>query len=395
MNKLFNIGLDIRGTEPGFKSHFGRGTGRYASNLYKELLEISQDSFNISGLLSDKLSPSRIDQRILSLLPFGKITFETQVLFPKRVKKLGVDFIHFVAHCDAPFSCSVPYIITVLDLIPLKFPELYRADKANWRYDLARYLESKAIKGAAGFIAISEASKRDLVEFYDVKPEDVYVTPLAADDRFLSEIDNDKIQSLDFVIKKRKELNLPSDRKLLLYVGGIDQRKNINFLLEVIKSLKEQFSHNPPMLVLVGNYEKDKHYPWLKSRIKELELENDVILSGFVSDDVLVDYYLVSDLFVFASLYEGFGLPVLEAMSVGIPVVCANNSSIPEVVGDSAALMIDNFEVAIWVKEIILMLGNMEKRLELRKEGYKRAKLFSWKETATKTLNAYQGICSK
>ncbi len=389
------IGLDLRATEPDFKAHYGRGTGRYTEELVRALLRLQVDGvtggIQLQGLKGDALRGHTGVRKFVQALPFGRMTVETQLLLPYQLWTTHKSFVHFFSHGDAPAWSPVPYLVTVLDLIPLRFPELYRANRPNWRFRLARYLENRAVKSAAGIFAISQATKRDLVELLGVPEERIVVTPLAVGPEFRAAT-NVGTALLEMKSRLKLELELPQNRPMLLYVGGVDPRKNVPFLLKAFSEVLRSSADNTtekPFLVLVGKYSADDNFPLVLSTIKELGLENDIKLAGFVSDALLPKYYQAATLSVFPSLYEGFGFPVLESMASGVPVIAGNNSSMPEVGGGGAVLLPDN-ELAVWVKEIEALLASSERQLALAEKGIVSAGEFSWERTARLTVQGYE-----
>lgn len=377
------IGLDARPMQSGFKAHEGRGTGRYTTELTRGLLALHDSGalpFSIS--LVSPPEPSAIDAALLAALPLGKRTFESQFVYPRQVARTNVECMHFFAHGDAPSRPVIPHFVTVLDLIPLRFPQLYRAAKSNLRFRFARYLEFQAIAKATGIFAISEATKRDVVELLGVDPSRVHVTPLAVSPTFTTA----PRQSLPASIAAQ-----PADRKVLLYVGGIDPRKNVPFLLDVLAALSEQNAGvapaAKPLLVLAGSITADDQYPLLKVAIARHGLQEQVLELGRVSEDELVSLYQRASAFLFPSLYEGFGLPVLEALACGCPVIAANNSSIPEVAGNAAVLM-DSFDPRLW-RDAVNELCSPERRGEIAESGPRHAAGFTWERTAQSTADGY------
>jgi glycosyltransferase involved in cell wall biosynthesis len=391
---MIKIGLDLRPTEQDFKEHFGRGTGRYTEEVVKEISKLSghDSQISIRGLSSADFRFTALQQKFLELMPYGKATVATQLFLPKHLKKLDLDLIHFFAHGDAPSSKCVNYTVTVLDLIPLKLADLYKAEKPSWRFHLARFLENKAIQNAKGILAISECTKRDLIEILGVSADKVRVTPLACSEKFKPRktVQSPVASLKDFsaeIAQVRNRLGFSETQPLLLYVGGIDARKNVGFMLETFAELVKRFGKdNQPRLLLAGRYDKDLNYPKLIEKISKLGIKDQVTLLGFVSDSQLIDLYHASDAVVFPSLYEGFGLPVLESMSCGVPVVAGNNSSIPEVVGGVGELMPDNNHLA-WVEYLQQIISSREKQFQLSKEGLKQSGLFSWERAAQETLD--------
>jgi glycosyltransferase involved in cell wall biosynthesis len=376
---MLKIGLDLRATEPGFKSHFGRGTGRYATEVAKRISKINRPDVEVVGILGERIRGSKFERDFIAALPAGKETVESQICLPKRLKKLGVDLFHFFAHGDAPAWGGFPTVVTVLDLIPIKFRELYRGSNENWRYHLARYLELGAIKNSRGIISISEATKNDLVEILKVDPNKIAVTYLGVDPRFVP-LSTDKNHV-------RNELGLPVDVPLLLYVGGIDPRKNVLFMLDAFKRVTEKVPEC--RLVLAGNHKTDKFYPEFAKKIVELKLESSLIQLGYFPDENLPKLYQAVDIFLFPSLYEGFGLPVLEAARSGIPVLAGRNSSIPELLGGDYPLLGDS-NLEEWSAKIQELILRKASCIELSKLGIERGNIFSWEKTAESTLDAYQ-----
>lgn len=385
------VGVDMRPTEEGFKAHFGRGTGRYASELMVALDELSAHDSSISVVKvgSNQITPTCLEKRFLSMLPAGKKTIEYQFLAPRRYKHVQVDMMHFLAHGDAAMWCAKPYIVTVLDLIPLKFPELYKASRPSWRFKFARFLEASAVRHAKGIIAISEATKRDVIEFLDVPEDRIHVVPLAANGKFYPRPVGEDCN----VIKEaaRNKLGLCANKRMLLYVGGIDARKNIPFLLQVVDELRRCDDLSDVLLLMAGNYTHDDHFEALLDEIHKLHLDDVVRMLGFVPDENLLSLYHAADVVVFPSLYEGFGLPVLEAMASGVCVVAGNNSSLPEVVGNASPLLPDK-DVSAWVSKLYEILMNEDVKQTIANNGIHRAKVFSWANTARQTFNVYESL---
>jgi len=385
------IALDTRGLEPGFKAHFGRGTGRYVECLTNELKLLNPPDMDLKYLGSKDLETSQLQEKILSLSPLGKTTLECQYFFPKNIEKLNPDLMHFFSHGDAPAFPRTKQIVSILDLIPLKFPEMYKDSSGGLRFRFARFLENRAAQSASGIIAISEATKRDIISILGIAEDKIIVTPLGIDQKFFVQAHSvDERKNLK--IEARHTLKLDKDSKVLLYIGGIDPRKNIKFLLDVFKEAKSDPQGKNLSLALAGPIQKDKHYPDFQKWIKELALESDIKLFGYLSDKDLLSLMLASDVFVFPSLYEGFGLPVLEALSLGLPVIAGNNSSIPEVMGNQG-IMLKDLDKPAWIKAILDLSNNeidAEMKYSLQDERINHAKKFSWRKTAELTLEAYR-----
>jgi glycosyltransferase involved in cell wall biosynthesis len=388
---MFRVGLDTSALDGGFKNHAMRGIGRYVQELNRYFL--SQHSSDVSvgtfdqGILRQKsLASSFIDS-----LPAGKRTLSQQLLYPLRLRKgplSAFDVVHFPAHMDAPAWSPKKYILTVLDLIPLVLKDLYKADKPSWRFAFARFLEIRAIKSASLIVAISHNTARDVHEILGVPEEKIVVTHLGVDRKFF---DARLLDGRDALCARYK---LSPNRPFVLYVGGIDQRKNFSGLLKAFKELliicKER--QKPlPQLIMAGNIQTDGQYPKLLELARTLSLESDIAMPGFVEDRDLLQLYSISSVFFFPSLYEGFGLPPLEAMAAGTPVVSSGTSSMPEVLGE-AALLVDPLNAAESAKALFEVLHTQEIALSLRQLGRKQAEKFTWQATGEQTLKAYERL---
>ncbi len=385
------ITLDTRGLEPGFKAHFGRGTGRYVECLTKELKQIDPKDIELRYLGTKDLKRSQLQENVLSISPIGKTTLDCQYFFPKNIKEINPDFMHFFSHGDAPAFPKTKQIVSILDLIPLKFPEMYKDSSGGLRFRFARFLENRAALSASGIIAISEATKRDIVSILGIDASRIIVTPLGIDQKFFIQAINPE-DRLNLRQKAREGQGFHDNEKVLLYIGGIDPRKNMKFLLEVLKEARSTENGKNLKLALAGPIKKDKHYPEFQKLVSQLELDDHIQILGFLPDSDLLSLMLASDIFVFPSLYEGFGLPVLEALSLGLPVVAGNNSSIPEVMGNHG-FMLKDLDRQAWVKTILDLSFHQaepETLYRLQDERIAHAQKFSWRKTAELTLEAYK-----
>jgi len=397
----FVVGFDTSGLEAGFKSHAQRGIGRYVFEL-KSYFDRVRGQTSIEVHYFSQASVSRAGNRMLRFmdslahkLPVGRHTFKQQVLYPFQLASggpakggAGFDALHFPAHMDAPAWGLKSYALTVLDLIPLVCADLYRAHKSGARFKFARWLEKQAIRQASLVLAISENTARDVNRLMNVSWERLVVTPLGVDERFYLA---GNVVEPEVV---RRRYNLPPGRDIILYVGGIDPRKNYRMLiktLEQVAQARQLRGRAAPVLLMVGNIGADREYPRLKALIAEHSVEDLVIMPGFVEERELLKLYAISTLFFFPSLYEGFGLPPLEAMAAGLPVVSSNTSAMPEVLGD-AALMVDPTDVSANVQAVLSLLDNAALRKNLAEKGRRQARFFSWEKTGAATLQAYERL---
>jgi glycosyltransferase involved in cell wall biosynthesis len=286
--------------------------------------------------------------------------------------------------CWMPFQ-QVPFladkktkiVITVHDLAFKYFPQHFL-----WKDKLKLdFFTETAVKRADGIIAVSEATKKDILKFYPKTPESKIKV-------IYHGVDEEKF-SKKYLSKKAKEILIKYKIKkpYLLYVGAIQPRKGIIDLIEAFESLKKN-NQKDLQLVLVGS-------PAWKSeetlnRIKKSDFKKDIVLTGKIGSESLPIFYQQAEIFVLPSLYEGFGIPILEAWASGIPVIVADNSSLKEI-GGSAVLKFKTGEVQDLVKKMNNLLNYATIRKELVDKGKKQVENFSWEKTARETLNFIKG----
>lgn len=387
------VAIDVRGLQTDFKSHQGRGIGRYVRSLLDALLPLDPD--RCLGLLADadaeivefgRCETGRLhgvkSPRWAQRFGSESVHVRQHLVWPRALRSLPFDLFHFCSQTDAPARLAVPYVVTVLDLIPHRMAEMYGRGKSRARFLVGRWLERRALQRARGLIAISEATRRDLVSFLGIPAERVAVTPLGVD-RHLRPARETEVDGLC----RRLQLG----KGYLLYVGGIDRRKNIPFLLEVTGALAALRPET--QLVLAGRYRDDPDFPELVAQIQRLGLERAVRLVGFVPEEELRALYSGAAAFLYPSLYEGFGLPPLEAMACGTPVVAADRTALPEVLAP-AAVLADPEDVGEFTEAVLALLDHPERRRELRIEGLRHAQRFTWEATARATLDAYRQFAS-
>ena len=388
------VGIDISALSPDFKEHALRGIGRYAFELNEYFSRFpSSKHVEVSTFRHTDVSPPKWIDDLIEKLPAGKQTVRQQIFFPFTLaKKLKDRFslLHFLAQTDAPSWCRIPYAITVHDVIPLAMEELYRANKPTWRYELARWLEQRAIKNATHIFTVSNHSARDIERFLRIPAERISVTPNGISAVFFTAPTKSAEQM-------RLQLKLPSDRDILLYVGGIDPRKNVLKLIDVFEATCRRMlekSERLPILVLAGRIRNDKEYPALFTRIAASPFRNEIFETDYVSDEDLVSLFKATTVFLFPSLYEGFGLTPLEAAAAGVPVVSSNRSCMPEVLED-AALLCDPDDIDRFSMHITSILTSKDLQQSLAEKGPIQAKKFTWEETGRKTLNVYEQLLQK
>jgi glycosyltransferase involved in cell wall biosynthesis len=286
---------------------------------------------------------------------------------PRLLHRLRADVYHS-SYNLMPYAPGVPTVLTVYDLIPLLMP-----DQSSGRARLlARSANALALHAARLVLAISEAARRDYLAHFSVPAERIITVPLAADPAF-------RPPHEDIVTALRARYALPE--RYVLYLGSNKPHKNLVRLVEAWQT------RHGSRLVIAGAW--DDRYPEAKQRVAALGLAESVVFLGPVAEGDLPALYAGAELFVFPSLYEGFGFPVLEAMACGTPVICSNISSLPEVAG-AAALQVDPRSTDALTAAIDSVLGDDALRQGMRREGLAQAGRFSWTRTAQQTLAAYR-----
>jgi glycosyltransferase involved in cell wall biosynthesis len=296
------------------------------------------------------------------------------VNMPAAILRRPVDVLH--VHYAAPPFCPVPFVATIYDLSIERFPEFV----PRLHPHRATRIISRTARRASKIITISENSKADLLELFHLPPEKIVVTPLGVHPRFRPA---ERADMSDTILHKYR-----IQRPFILYVGYIQASKNLVGLIQAFTALKLQ-SPVPHQLVVVGR----EHYQFQEIyRARDRSpVREQIVFVGYVPDEDLVPFYQAADLFVLPSFYEGFGLPVLEAMACGTPVMAARTSSLPEVVGEGG-LLVDPHNVSQMVEAMSRILHEPTLRKDLREKGLRRAREYSWDRTAGATLAVYEEV---
>jgi glycosyltransferase involved in cell wall biosynthesis len=390
-----SVGFDLSAIDPGFKSHAHRGIGRYVTELRTFFDGYRDAEISVGFFDHEALRRNGVADKVVSLVPCGRTSLRQHLVYPRRLHQ-GVmrDFslLHYPAHMDAPAWSSKPYVLTVLDLIPHVLKDLYRAHKPSWRFMIARSLEVLAIRQATLLLAISETTADDLVRVLGIPRERIVVTPLGVDQRFfdIATIRSHVGGSPETSI--RTKLGIPAGRPIVLYVGGHDERKNIGNLVGIVHHAAVELrarGKGAPLLVMAGRVTSRDEIERLESIVRRYGMERDVVSLGYVPDEDLKMLYAESSLFLFPTLYEGFGLPALEAMAAGLPVVASNTSSIPEVVGDAGRLF-NPLSIDEGARAVVEVLESEDLRETLSRAGIARARTFTWERTGRATLEGYK-----
>jgi glycosyltransferase involved in cell wall biosynthesis len=269
-------------------------------------------------------------------------------------------------------------IITIHDVAFLFFPECFSFALRHWLALATKIGMNRARK----IIAVSEATRRDVIRHYGIAPDKVVTIHHGTHERFRPIDDADAIRTIT------KKYGI--ERQYILCIGTLQRRKNIPRLLQAFARLKHT-DHIPHQFVLVGQQHADLPEDEIFTAIHQLVLQQDVIWTGYVDQEDIPYVLNGADLFVLPSLYEGFGMPLLEAMACGVPVACSDVSSLPEVVGESG-VRFDPENVESIASTISRILNDEALQKTLRTEGLQRARDFSWEICARKTLNVLEEV---
>jgi len=309
----------------------------------------------------------------------SKVDFE-QNAFPRACARERVDIAH-VPYFASPLNPPSRTVVTIHDLIPLILPS-YRGGFLVRRYT---DLVAMSARRAHAVIADSDCSQRDVVTRLGILPERVRTIYLAADARFKPSDDTAALAAF------RARYELPE--KYLLYLGGYDQRKNVSILIEAFSLLPELYKAGYRLVLGGISLGVDSEFfPDPRRIAQQIRLPDDAIrYLGWVREEDKALLYASAELFLFPSLYEGFGLPPLEAMACGTPVIASSASSLPEIAGD-AALLVEPEAAIAWAESIRAVVNDASRLQQMRERGIAQAKKFSWERAARETLQVYEGI---
>jgi len=368
------IAIDIRRV-----NEFGIGT--YIWNLVRNLSEVDdQNEYLLAG--SDRnfheLGPLRPNfSQLTQTDPAG--SWREHVSFPLALGKRKPDVVH-IPHHECPFMTPGRLVVTVHDCVHVKFPpenlSRIRRYELYWR-------TKRAVSNASQILAVSNSTRDDLMNIFDLDTNRISVIHNALDERFAAAGNGSESKT----VLERYQLHDP----FILYSGRIRPHKNIHRLIEAFAVLKNELREDERYrnlkLIVIGD-ELSRHQ-YLRLTVVRSGVQQDVRFFGFVPYSILQGFYQSAVLFAFPSLYEGFGLPPLEAMASRTPVLASNTSSLPEVLGDAALLVNPEnvFEIARGMKSI-LMEDSLRARLVER--GLKNISKFSWEAAARQVIAAYQ-----
>jgi glycosyltransferase involved in cell wall biosynthesis len=354
------------------------GIGTYIRNLLRHLARIDHDTeFVLLCTEADLGVAAQLGPNFRSVLePAPNYSVREQIHVPWVLRRERPDLFH-APHYVLPAAIHCNSVVTIHDCIHLMFPQ-YLPNRMAYAY--ARAQMWTAAHRSDCILTVSDASKRDILHLFNIPPEKIVVVYNAIDAHFSVTPPPDAVARL----RERYQL----DHRFLLYVGNIKPHKNLVRLIEAFSELRTGDLEDLKLLIIGDEISK---LPALRLAVHRHKLHKHVRFLGYVPDDQLAVLYRLAAVFVFPSLYEGFGLPPLEAMASGTPVVVSNVSSLPEVVGD-AAVLVDPHDIDSIVDGLRCVLTNPARAEDMRRKGLERSREFSWERSVARTLEVYKRI---
>jgi glycosyltransferase involved in cell wall biosynthesis len=341
------------------------GFGFYVSNLIEALKKQTNQGIELVLIKPSSEEDFSTPQRFIW----------DQFTYPSKAKLAEVDILHQPCF-SAPLNFKKPVVVTIHDIISLLFPETIPFASRMFYSKWMPFSYRKASK----IITISESTKKDIIRVLGIDEHKIKVIPLAYDRKFEKEIPTQEIE------KVKKKYSLP--KEYLLHIGTLEPRKNLDFLIE---AFAEVISKGNDDLGLVITGKKGWYYEGLFEKVKNLSLEHRVIFTGYIDEVDKAAIYQGAKIFTFPSVYEGFGLPPLEAMASGIPVISSDTSSMPEVVGD-AGILLSPYDKKGWIKAINELILNKALYKEMIQKNKEQIKKFDWDKTAKETIEVYKQV---
>ncbi len=355
------------------------GIGTYIRNLLRQLARLDRDTdYVLLCHEADLDVAERLGPNFRSVLESSpNYSLREQIHLPWVLRQLRPDLFH-APHYVLPAAVRCRSVVTIHDCIHLMFPQ-YLPNRAAYAYAHASMWS--AARRADRILTVSEASKRDILHFFRVPPEKVEVVYNAIDEHFWITPPAEHVAR----VRERYQLN----HQFVLYVGNIKPHKNLVRLIEAFDALRRGPVHEDLKLLIIGD--EISKLPALRRAVHAHKLHKQVRFLGYLPNETLAVLYRLASVFAFPSLYEGFGLPPLEAMASGTPVVTSNVSSLPEVTGD-AAVLVDPYDVDSIADGLRRVLTDPLLAAEMRRKGLQRAREFSWEQSVERTRQVYAAV---
>ena len=379
-NRFVKIAIDIRRA-----TEFGIGT--YTRNIVRALARIDQS--NEYFLVGAPRTASEVGDlppnfQVIPLLEPDN-TLKGHLDFRGIVKRLGCNIVHIPQLFWIPRNLPCPYVVTVHDVVE----HMYRArNGSNFRRSLHFQLTRHVLKSAARILAVSNFTKSEIGKLFGIPDRHIEVVYNAIDERFLRGHASDSDRQ---ALVERYQVTYP----FLLYAGRIGPHKNLVRIIQAFAALKSELEKHhllPDLKLIIIGDELSKH-PDLRRAVIRSGVQNDVRFMGFVPIEMLRVFYDAAKVFVFPSLYEGFGLQPLEAMAHGTIVVTSNTSSLPEAIGE-AAVLVNPENVFEIMRGILRALTDTNLRDDMRTRGYQQLNKYSWATSAQRVLQVYERLAA-
>ncbi len=367
------IGFDFR-----MGGSINAGIGRYSFELLQAILNqnngdhefiVFYNEFNSTESDLDKL-----EKLGAKLVPanYRHYSLSEQLIFAGQLKKQNLDLMHF-PNFNVPVLYNKPYVVTIHDMVHHKISGHKKS--RIWKYYAYEYIISKAAHKAKQVITVTESAKNEIIKYLDIPPEKISVTYEAPASHDVKPAELNKI-------KERYLLSRP----YFLFVGTLERKKNIQMLTKAFDLFLSKYKFDMD-LVLAGKV--DQHYPEVKQQALDISHRNRLVFTGYIEDDEQAALYQGAYAFVTASLHEGFGLPGLEAMRYGVPVLAANTSVFNEVY-DNGAIYFDPLNPEDIAEQMKLIASDVQFHAQMQQKSVARVQLFDWQQTAEKTLEVYK-----
>jgi glycosyltransferase involved in cell wall biosynthesis len=361
------------------QSYRGAGISWYIVNLLRNLAQVSPDFFQYSAFLSDQAFQEPSLRLHLSRLPTHRPVvriFWEQFIQPLALRQARVDLLHALAFV-APLATPCPFVVTIYDLSFLRYPEAFRPFN---RWYLTQFT-AHSVKRARAVIAISESTRQDVIDLLGAPPERVHTVYCGTDQKF-QPLPATEIQAF------KAARQLPDT--FILYLGTLEPRKNVDGLIRAYASWREREPDAPPLIVAGG---KGWYYNQIFELVESLNLTETIRFPGYIPQEELPLWYNATSLFVYPSHFEGFGLPVLEAMACGAPVITSTVSSLPEVAGrEGAARLVSPTDDEALAQAMAELMAQADLRASMSERGLVQAAKFRWEKTARETVAIYQKV---
>jgi len=354
------------------------GIGTYLRNILVELSRLDRTTEYVVLCRPEDMDSGDVLGQNFRMVPETAPTYSIaeQIRIPLALARERVRLVH-EPHYVLPPATRCRSVVTIHDCIHLMFPQYLPGKLAYW---YARSSMWAASRQADRILTVSEASKRDILHFFNVPADKVVVIYNAIDERFLAPPDPQRMD----LVRQRYQLDHP----FVLYVGNIKPHKNIERLIAAFGQARARCGDDLKLIIIGDEISK---YPGLRQSVHKHKVDKHVRFLGFQSQETLAAVYRLARAFVFPSLYEGFGLPPLEAMACGTPVVTSNVSSLPEVAG-GAARLVDPYDVGAIADGIVDAVTDETLRAGMIARGYARARSFSWAQSVRRMHDIYMEV---